>query len=125
MSYYLGIDMGGTVIKAALFDDNGNELKINQRGNLWVKGPSVMKGYYKNKELTEKVLDKDNFPESEFEEKKEKKINKKFLKMKEELNTMIANLDTFVDEGAVDFENEKLIGSKDIGEITNNKNLFS
>ena len=72
-----------------------------------------------------KVLDKDNFPESEFEEKKEKKINKKFLKMKEELNTMIANLDTFVDEGAVDFENEKLIGSKDIGEITNNKNLFS
>lgn len=27
MSYYLGIDMGGTVIKAALFDDNGNEVK--------------------------------------------------------------------------------------------------
>ena len=72
-----------------------------------------------------KVLNKDNFPESEFEDKKEKRINKKYLKMKEELNTMIANLDTFVDEGAVDFENEKLIGSKDIGEITNNKNLFS
>ena len=67
-----------------------------------------------------KVLNKDNFPESEFEDKKEKRINKKYLKMKEELNTMIANLDTFVDEGAVDFENEKLIGSKDIGEITNN-----
>ena len=27
MNYYLGIDMGGTVIKAALFDENGNEVK--------------------------------------------------------------------------------------------------
>ena len=71
-----------------------------------------------------KVIGKSDFPESEFEQKKENKINKRALKAKEELNTMIANLDTFVDENAVDFDNEKLIGSKDFGEITTNKNLF-
>ena len=38
---------------------------------------------------------------------------------------MIANLDTFVDENAVDFENEVLIrGSKDIGENTLSKNTY-
>jgi hypothetical protein len=38
---------------------------------------------------------------------------------------MIANLDTFVDENAVDFENEVLLrGSKDIGENTFSKNTF-
>ena len=71
-----------------------------------------------------KVIDKSDFPESELDQKKEKKINKRALKAREELNTMIANLDTFVDENAVDFDNEKLIGSKDFGEITSNKNLF-
>ena len=67
------------------------------------------------------MIDKSDFPESELEQKKEKKINKKILKAKEELNTMIVNLDSFVDENAVDFDNEQLIGSKDIGEVTSNK----
>ena len=71
-----------------------------------------------------KVLNQNNFTESELEQKNEKKVNKKLLKAKEELNTMIANLDTFVDENAVDFDNEVLLrGSKDCGEITSKNTL--
>ena len=72
------------------------------------------------------VIKNDNCPESELEQNNEKKINKKALKLKEELNTMVANLDTFVDENVVDFENEVLLrGSKDLGEIASNKNILS
>ena len=74
-----------------------------------------------------KVIDKNkNFTESEFEQKTDKKINKRALKAKEGLNTTIANLDVTVDEN-VDFENQKLKnGSKDtieyIYNMSNSKN---
>ena len=72
-----------------------------------------------------KKVNLNSIPDSELDQEQEKKINKRKLKAKEELNTMIANLDTFVDENAVDFENEVLIrGSKDIGENTLSKNTF-
>ena len=55
--------------------------------------------------------------ENEIEQKSEKKVNKKLLKMKEGLNTTIANLDATVDENVVDFENERLKKElKDTGE---------
>ena len=73
-----------------------------------------------------KQVNINNIPDSELEQDKGKKINKKLLKAKEELNTMIANLDTFVDENAVDFDNEVLLrGSKDIGDINLSKNTFT
>ena len=74
-----------------------------------------------------KVVNKNiNFTESEFEQKTEKKINKKALKAKEGLNTTIANLDATVDENVVDFENQKLKnGSKDTGEYINNISKFN
>ena len=75
-----------------------------------------------------KLIDK-NIPDSEAEQKIEKNINKKVLKNKEGLNTVIANLDVTVDENVVDFENERLKkGSKDFGELTmfiNSNNLMS
>ena len=69
-----------------------------------------------------KVVNKNiNFTESEFEQKTEKKINKRALKAKEGLNTTIANLDATVDENVVDFENQKLKnGSRDTGEYIDN-----
>lgn len=31
MNYYLGIDLGGTMAKAAIFDQNGNEIAIGEK----------------------------------------------------------------------------------------------
>ena len=31
MNYYLGIDLGGTMVKAAIFDQNGNEIAIGEK----------------------------------------------------------------------------------------------
>ena len=42
---YAGITMG-------VFDENGNELGYNQRGELWIKSKSAMKEYYNKPELT-------------------------------------------------------------------------
>ncbi len=40
----------------AVFDKDGNELPAGERGELWVKTPTAMKGYLGNPELTEKTL---------------------------------------------------------------------
>ena len=73
--------------------------------------------------LNLKVIDKNNYADSEMDQRTDKKLNKKILKAKEGLNTMIANLDVTVDETCVDFENERLKrGSKDIGDFTINSN---
>ena len=66
-----------------------------------------------------------NNPESEFEQKTDRKLNKKLLKVKEGLNTTVANLEVTVDEN-VDFENERLKkGSRDTAElmVTKKKSL--
>ena len=42
---YVGITVG-------VFDENGNEKKYNQRGELWIKSRSAMKCYYNKPELT-------------------------------------------------------------------------
>ncbi|MBE5806437.1 MAG: acyl--CoA ligase [Clostridiales bacterium] len=46
---YCGIVMG-------VFDENGNELSYNQRGELRVKSKSAMKGYYNKPELTAETI---------------------------------------------------------------------
>lgn len=52
----VGIPMPGYVV--GIFDENGNELKYGegQRGELWIKAPSNMEGYFNKKDLTDKTI---------------------------------------------------------------------
>ncbi|MDD5475384.1 MAG: AMP-binding protein [Syntrophales bacterium] len=50
----IGIPVGEA--EAKIFDDNDNELPHGQVGELVIRGPNVMKGYYKEPALTAEVL---------------------------------------------------------------------
>ena len=45
---YVGMNVG-------VFDENGNELPYNKRGELWIKSKTAMKEYYNKPELTNKT----------------------------------------------------------------------
>ena len=51
----VGIPVPGTAFK--VIDDDGNELPLGERGELCIKGPQVMKGYWQREEATAEVLD--------------------------------------------------------------------
>ncbi len=51
----VGIPVPGTAFK--VIDDDGHELPIGERGELCIKGPQVMKGYWQRPEATAEVLD--------------------------------------------------------------------
>ena len=48
-------------VQVRIVDENGNVLPKCQKGTVQVKGPTVMKGYYKRDDLTAKVIDKDGW----------------------------------------------------------------
>lgn len=51
----VGMPVPGTAAK--VIDDEGNELPFGERGELCIKGPQVMKGYWQRPEATAEVLD--------------------------------------------------------------------
>ncbi|GAA6130096.1 long-chain-fatty-acid--CoA ligase FadD1 [Halopseudomonas sabulinigri] len=51
----IGIPVPSTLCK--VIDEDNNELPLGERGELCVKGPQVMKGYWQRKEATEEILD--------------------------------------------------------------------
>ena len=55
----IGIPLPNTDVK--IIDDNGKELPIGERGELCIKGPQVMRGYWQRPEETAKVMDGDWF----------------------------------------------------------------
>ncbi|WP_448906659.1 long-chain-fatty-acid--CoA ligase FadD [Haemophilus parahaemolyticus] len=50
----IGVPVPNTDIR--IMDDAGNEVPMGERGELWVKGPQVMKGYWNRPEDTTEVL---------------------------------------------------------------------
>ena len=51
----IGIPVPSTLCKVV--DDDGKDLGIGERGELCVKGPQVMKGYWQRQEATDEVMD--------------------------------------------------------------------
>lgn len=51
----VGLPVPGTTVK--VINDDGDELPLGERGELCVKGPQVMKGYWQRPEATTEVLD--------------------------------------------------------------------
>lgn len=50
----IGIPVPSTLCK--VIDDDGNDLPLGERGELCVKGPQVMKGYWQRQEATDEIL---------------------------------------------------------------------
>ncbi|WGE90150.1 long-chain-fatty-acid--CoA ligase FadD [Actinobacillus arthritidis] len=50
----IGVPVPNTDIR--IVDDEGNDVAMGERGELWVKGPQVMKGYWQRPEDTAEVL---------------------------------------------------------------------
>ncbi len=55
----IGVPLPHTDVK--VIDDDGNVLGVGEKGELCIKGPQVMKGYWNKPEETEKVMDGDWF----------------------------------------------------------------
>ncbi|PCD00725.1 long-chain-fatty-acid--CoA ligase FadD1 [Halopseudomonas pelagia] len=51
----IGIPVPSTLCK--IIDDDGHEVAMGERGELCVKGPQVMKGYWQRQEATDEMLD--------------------------------------------------------------------
>lgn len=55
----IGLPIPSTVVKT--IDDDGNETPIGEPGELCVKGPQVMRGYWQRPEDTQKSFTDDGF----------------------------------------------------------------
>lgn len=55
----IGVPLPNTDVK--VIDDDGKVLAVGEKGELCIKGPQVMKGYWNRPEETEKVMDGDWF----------------------------------------------------------------
>lgn len=55
----IGLPIPSTIVK--ICDDDGEELPLNEVGELCVKGPQVMRGYWQRPDETQKVMLKDGF----------------------------------------------------------------
>ncbi len=55
----IGMPLPSTEV--SIRDDDDNEVELGERGELWVRGPQVMRGYWNRPEETAEVLDSDGW----------------------------------------------------------------
>ena len=55
----IGLPMPGT--EMAILDEEGNEVPLGERGEICVRGPQVMKGYWKRDDATAEVMTSDGY----------------------------------------------------------------
>ena len=55
----IGLPMPGT--EMAILDEEGNEVALGERGEICVRGPQVMKGYWKRDDATAEVMTSDGY----------------------------------------------------------------
>lgn len=55
----VGPPVPGTEVKAV--DEEGTDLGLNEKGELWVRGPQVMKGYWRNEDATAESITEDGW----------------------------------------------------------------
>ena len=55
----IGLPISST--EACVKDENGKQLPVGERGELCIRGPQVMKGYWQREEATREVIDDDNW----------------------------------------------------------------
>ncbi|KAK5124697.1 hypothetical protein LTR85_001410 [Meristemomyces frigidus] len=48
-------------IEGMIVDEEGNEVPLDQRGEFWVRGPNVMKGYWRKPEATRETMTDDGW----------------------------------------------------------------
>lgn len=56
---HIGVPLSSTLCK--IIDDDGKELGPEQRGEICIKGPQVMKGYWNRQDETDNVIDKEGW----------------------------------------------------------------
>ncbi|MFT7473608.1 MAG: acyl-CoA synthetase (AMP-forming)/AMP-acid ligase II [Verrucomicrobiales bacterium] len=54
-----GVTISNT--ECRIVDLEGNDLGVNEDGELWIRGPQVMKGYLNNEEATKETIDQDGW----------------------------------------------------------------
>jgi long-subunit acyl-CoA synthetase (AMP-forming) len=57
----LSTGLPAIVNEVKVMDPEGKEVKQGDIGELWVKGPNVFKGYYKNQKATDECLTRDGW----------------------------------------------------------------
>jgi acyl-coenzyme A synthetase/AMP-(fatty) acid ligase len=61
ITYMGGVGSIAPGFTAKLIDEDGNEVKDGQMGELIVKGPTITQGYYRNAKATRSTIDSDGF----------------------------------------------------------------